>query len=393
MSKTSKLPRGISLSARGGYRVRVTFGGRQVQVGEFDRLEHARATLDIARGDIARGSFIPPLTLRAQRAAEKVVQEARTLTVAQWSEQWLRELEACGRAKGTLVSYRSHLDRYLLPAFGGVPLGELGSDQINEFMEGLVSLPSSRGARGSRNGVVDHVGRTFRAMLNSAVRAGAGGLSESPFRYALVDPKAKRAASEDDVASPEEVAALAAAMPGHFSLAVLLAAYCSLRIGEVLGLQRGDFDGLASGDHVVLHVRRQLNSKAGGLTPPKSNSYRSLTVPASLVPVIRSHFEKHVGRGKDAPVFVLPGTSVRASHKQLGSPWEKARDRVKPGFRFHDLRHTGLTLFAQQGATLAELLARGGHSDVSVALRYQHATLQRDRALTAALDAQVLLAA
>ena len=83
-------------------------------------------------------------------------------------------------------------------------------------------------------------------------------------------------------------------------------------------MQRGDFEGLDSGECVVLHVRRQLNSKAGGLTPPKSNSYRSLTVPASLVPVVRAHFEQHVGRGKEAPVFVLPGTSIRASHKQLG---------------------------------------------------------------------------
>ena len=50
-------------------------------------------------------------------------------------------------------------------------------------------------------------------------------------------------------------------------------------------------------------------------------------------------------------------------------------------FRFHDLRHTGLTLFAQQGATQAELLHRGGHTSVEVALRYQHAADERDAAL------------
>ncbi len=57
--------------------------------------------------------------------------------------------------------------------------------------------------------------------------------------------------------------------------------------------------------------------------------------------------------------------------------------------RLHDLRHTGLTIFAQQGATLAELLHRGGHSDVDVALRYQHATRERDEALTERMDAHV----
>jgi integrase len=54
---------------------------------------------------------------------------------------------------------------------------------------------------------------------------------------------------------------------------------------------------------------------------------------------------------------------------------------LPPRFRFHDLRHAGLTIFAQEGATLAELMRRGGHSDIRVVLRYQHATLARDREL------------
>lgn len=76
----------------------------------------------------------------------------------------------------------------------------------------------------------------------------------------------------------------------------------------------------------------------------------------------------------------------------LRNAWERAReDAGIPWFKFHDLRHTGLTIFAQQGATLAELLHRGGHSDVDVALRYQHATRERDAALAARMDSHVLI--
>jgi hypothetical protein len=46
----------------------------------------------------------------------------------------------------------------------------------------------------------------------------------------------------------------------------------------------------------------------------------------------------------------------------------------------HD-EDAGSTIFAQEGATLAELMRRGGHSDIRVVLRYQHATLTRDREL------------
>ena len=41
--------------------------------------------------------------------------------------------------------------------------------------------------------------------------------------------------------------------------------------------------------------------------------------------------------------------------------------------RFHDLRHGALTESARHGATLAELMALGGHSTNQAALRYQQA--------------------
>lgn len=66
--------------------------------------------------------------------------------------------------------------------------------------------------------------------------------------------------------------------------------------------------------------------------------------------------------------------------------WRAARDEVKPGLRFHDLRHLGLTAFARAGATSAELVERGGHKSISVAARYPHASRERDRALTDCLD-------
>ena len=44
----------------------------------------------------------------------------------------------------------------------------------------------------------------------------------------------------------------------------------------------------------------------------------------------------------------------------------------RPDLRVHDLRHTGATMAARAGATLAELQERLGHSSVNAALRYQH---------------------
>ena len=58
----------------------------------------------------------------------------------------------------------------------------------------------------------------------------------------------------------------------------------------------------------------------------------------------------------------------------------------RPDLRWHDLRHTGLTMVAITGATTAEIMARGGHSTPTAALRYQHVAKGREHELAALLS-------
>jgi integrase len=67
--------------------------------------------------------------------------------------------------------------------------------------------------------------------------------------------------------------------------------------------------------------------------------------------------------------------------------WYRAREAAgRPDLRFHDLRHTGAVLAAATGATLAELMARLGHSSPKAAMKYQHAAAGRDREIAALLS-------
>lgn len=66
--------------------------------------------------------------------------------------------------------------------------------------------------------------------------------------------------------------------------------------------------------------------------------------------------------------------------------WNRARTQVGlPDAHFHDLRHTGNTLAAATGASMAELMARMGHGSTRAAIIYQHATNNRDKAIANAL--------
>jgi integrase len=104
-----------------------------------------------------------------------------------------------------------------------------------------------------------------------------------------------------------------------------------------------------------------------------------------LIGKIRNHLERFSGPEPDGLVFLgITGVPLTANVLQVA--WQRARAKVgRNDLRLHDLRHTGLTLAAATGATTVELMHRAGHSSSVAAMRYQHATKERDRVIADAL--------
>lgn len=76
--------------------------------------------------------------------------------------------------------------------------------------------------------------------------------------------------------------------------------------------------------------------------------------------------------------------------KSFATPFQKARTICGlEHFRFHDLRHFSLTMAATTGASTKELMRRGGHSTPAAALRYQHATEDRDKTIAKAMSEMI----
>lgn len=359
------------------YRARVFHDGVQHSLGSFFTISDAKAALALARADIARRQFVPPAEAKRLRMDAAARAKLDALTVGQWSKRWLDGLQTEGRSPGTIRSYASTLNRHVLPTLADTPLTAITPDDIDLL---LARVPS-RGAR-------TNTARTLRAMLLAAVRDRTTALTVSPFQASITKPRVAAEIDPDDIATAEEVRRLAAAMPERLRIGVELAAWGCLRQGELLGLQRRDID-LDAG---AITIRRQWLSKATPpeYAPPKAGSTRRVHLPASLLPALRDHLDRFTPDGPEAPLLPSPRDPRRpVSQTNLDMAWRKARAGVRPSMRFHDLRHVGLTHFARTGATIAELQARGGHRDASVALRYQHATAERDRALTDKLNAAI----
>src|SRR6185369_8264130 len=114
-------------------------------------------------------------------------------------------------------------------------------------------------------------------------------------------------------------------------------------------------------------------------TPKTDAGVRDVAVPPHLLPMLRQHLLEHCEPGKDGLLFPARGGGHLAP-SSLYRVFYAARTKAgRDDLRWHDLRHTGAVLAAQTGATLAELMARLGHSTPQAAMRYQHAASERDQ--------------
>jgi integrase len=150
-------------------------------------------------------------------------------------------------------------------------------------------------------------------------------------------------------------------------------------------LRRRDVDV----EHGALNVERGM-VRVGGekiIGSPKSAAgRRRVSIPPHLMGVLEAHLREFVGEDGESLLFPAKqgGHMVPCS---LYAGFYPAREKAgRPDLRFHDLRHTGATLAAATGATLADLMQRLGHSTSAAAMRYQHAAQDRDKAIAEALS-------
>jgi integrase len=171
-----------------------------------------------------------------------------------------------------------------------------------------------------------------------------------------------------------------------------LACFAGLRKGEILALKVDHFDLVEQ----TVTIREQIQERSNGsfvFGPPKTSARsRVVSLPPFLIQEVRAHIRRFVDDQISGPLFRgLRGGPLRSAVLQRA--WVRAR--AKHGLEhlhFHDLRHTGNTLAASTGASTRELMVRMGHSSAEAALKYQHASRERDRVIAGKLDALVTMA-
>lgn len=288
----------------------------------------------------------------------------RTL-LRDYAARWVatRELKPRTRAEYTKIL------KPILEHFGDAELRQITSADVKAWYDGLD--PTKKTARA-------HAYALLRAIFTTA--ASDEIIRDNPCR--LRGAATTKRVKKIRPASLSELEALTMALPERYRALVMLAAWCALRYGELAELRRKDVVLLEDEDAGVIRITRAVtwpNTKTPVIGTPKSEAgIRDVAIPPHLVPMLRQHLKQHAQPGQEGLLF--PNTE--GNHMHHGSLYKVFRRARKiagrEDLRFHDLRHTGATMAARSGATLAELMARLGHSTVGAALRYQHAAADRD---------------
>jgi len=306
--------------------------------------------------------------------SQRDIEDDPEMTVGEFASSWLKSRELKPR---TRFHYERMIDRLIKPAFGDRHLDEVTPVMVKSWHSGL--LPGRPTMRA-------HTYSLLRTVLSSAVEEHLIATNPCTVRGA----GSSKRVHQIEPATTEELDAIVAAMPERNRVAVLLAAWCALRFGELIELRRGDIDVKRG----VVKVRRAVVQVTGGRivgTPKSTAGIRDVTVPPHVRDAVQDHLDRFVGKAKDA--LVMPGASgVYLSRSVLHRHFTRATQAAgRSDLRWHDLRHTGAVLAAQAGATLPELMNRLGHSSAQAALRYQHVARDRDGEIAAAMSSRALL--
>lgn len=291
-------------------------------------------------------------------------------TFGEYATWWLEHRPALRPSTRQLYAWL--LRRHVLPALGPLRWDELTALRVRGWHAELAAAAAPTPTRQAYCLV--------RAICTTAVSDGL--LAEQPCRVAGAGRTRK---APRRIPTLAQVEAVADAVPARYAALVRVAAWSGARWGELTALTLDRLD-LETG---LLRIDRQLLTLAGSLpveAPPKSDAgIRSLHLPPHLLPGLRAHVAAHVPAG--CPWLFPNGKGAPVRRDSFRSVWVRARERAGvPWLRFHDLRHFANTQAAAAGASTRELMARMGHATLEAALGYQHASLERDRAIAQALS-------
>ena len=273
------------------------------------------------------------------------------MTLREYIAHWQ---EAYDRHQSRPTTYAAHnyvFKNHILPGLGDIPLSELTSEMVGEFLEERRRFGNHRpGSSGLGEETMRHIHRLLQQCLDQAIRDGL--LTENPakaFRYR------KSTTVKANIMTPLEMEDYldAAEWLGYLPM-FMLALTTGLRQGELIALKWSDLD---------IESRTLTIAENRAVVRRELVEYGDQTRTIALTPeVIDLLIMEHAKHPNSPLMFMHPATQrtyspqmVRRMHNEIIK--EAGLDHI----RFTDLRHTCAVLSLRNGMETKELARMLGH--------------------------------
>ncbi len=353
----------IDRRSNGRYRARYRGPNGRWRSRTFDRKVDAQGWLNTELTKVDRGEWVDP---RAGRTTFGVV-----------AERWMAARSSL--RDSTRARDRSLLDSLILPRFAETPLVAIQPSDLEAFIADLV-------AAGKAPATIRKVWQIVSGVFDVAIRDRLVALTPArDVRLPKVEVDEPRALTVDEVMD------LADAMDPRYRALVLVGAFSGLRLGELAGLQVGDFDPLRR----QLRVRRTVSDVQGRLIegPPKTpKSVRSVTLPATVVEELTSHLGARPDVVAADWIFPAPEGGPLRRTGWVRRHWKPAlvAAGLDDDLGTHTLRHSHVALLIAQGEHPKVIADRLGHTSVKTVLDvYGHLYEGADGDAADRLDEQI----
>jgi integrase len=315
---------------------------------------------------------------KIQRAAARGVDpKAATSTLADFGNaNW--DLAMRGVESKTLDPYRAGWRKRVVPTVGHLPVTMITAGLADRAVSAWI-------ADGCGKSTVKNSLAAFVRVMDQAVRDEL--IDKNPVQ--VTGWQRQYARYEDELENPRSLALpdwealtrladalVQASSDGYrgWGEVVVFMACTASRIGEASGCRVRDIDT----DHWVWTLRRQTTPGPGGMADKGTKGKRARQIPIieELRPIVSRRIVA-AARKPDARLFVGPrGGRISTAVLRRATHWDEvARKLGYDHLRRHDLRHTGLTWFADAGVPLHRLQRIAGHTDPRITQRYLHPDL------------------
>jgi integrase len=284
------------------------------------------------------------------------------ISLAQYMEGWIAG-KALARRPSTVENYRKYMRMYILPALGRMRLDAITPAHVRQLY--LQMQMDSRGAR-----TIQLVHATLHCAYGQAVKEGLVG--RNPLD-AVERPKVET--KQYEIFTEEQTRIFMAAAKGHpLEALFFLALTTSMRKGEILGLMWTDVDWEKS----TLRVERQLQPvsfEGSALVPTKTKAgRRTIMIGKVAIALLKEHREKQElqkalagDRWKEHGMIFTTSIGTYIDQTKVSRAFKQIlQDAGLPDRRFHDLRHTAISIQLDHGIPVNTVQSRAGHSKASV---------------------------